>query len=426
VVAITVYRPARFRGTGAPQTMQQPGIFAGCAFVGEWSAWDGRGPIHWNVELEEDLEFDDEKVVPAESASFNPVRERVDVAALARWLRSDWYHGMVVLVGGLEPAEQEEVFHFCRALAAPVLVEATSGLREARGRRAGPEGDRWLDQRTPGRGRRWGEVPSGRYWRNLEAMPDVSVWSVCRNGLPGLARESQVVKGGLERVLPALGEVAEVGDVLDLLSLRSRRAMRLDELLESYPDSEPGLVRLLSQYASLGSGIFLGNSMPIREWNLFAQWRQPCMRVRANRGVNGIDGQLSTWLGWSAASENAWAVVGDLTALYDLAAGGFLSQVEGRGRKLVVINNRGGGIFSRLPRLATMSERAAAWMLNHHAADLAGLATLWGLQHVRIRTADDFDLLPDEHAEPLLVEILPDPGQTESFWQAWDRLGAEP
>jgi len=91
-----------------------------------------------------------------------------------------------------------------------------------------------------------------------------------------------------------------------------------------------------------------------------------------------------------------------------------------------LVNIRVGGILARLPRLATRGERAAAWMLNHHAADLAGLATLWGLQHVRIRTADDFDLLPDEHAEPLLVEILPDPGQTESFWQAWDRLGAEP
>ena len=111
------------------------------------------------------------------------------VADLARWLRHELFRGLAVIVGGLEPAEREEVFHFCQALGAPVVADAASGLREALGRLSLPDGDRLLAWRKPGKILRLGEVPSGRFWRDLEQFPEIAVWSVCRNGLPGLARE---------------------------------------------------------------------------------------------------------------------------------------------------------------------------------------------------------------------------------------------
>jgi 2-succinyl-5-enolpyruvyl-6-hydroxy-3-cyclohexene-1-carboxylate synthase len=452
LIAITADRPAKYRGSGAPQAIEQAGIFGVYAAVAGFDGWDGRQPLHLNVELEEGLEFGDETfagvgergegqagrlsaitgetpVLLSDGAKgagrvalgeFKARWERPDVAALARWLRTDWFRGLVVLVGGLEPDEREAVFHFCQDLGAPVMAEATSGLREALWQLALPDGDRWLKANPPAKVLRLGEVPSGRFWRDLEDLTEISVVSVCRNGLPGLARESQVVRGPVDRVLAALGGVERIGDVLDYLPQRSRRAERIAELLEAFPDSEPGLLRVLSQYASLGGGVFLGNSLPIREWNLFAQWQQPVPSVRANRGANGIDGQLSTWLGWSAEVSESWAVVGDLTALYDLAAGSLLGQVECRGRVLAVVNNGGGRIFDRLPRLAAMSPRAVEWMLNAHRADMAGFAALWGMKHLRVRTADDFDQVTGDEAATVLLELLPDPVQTRRFWAEWD------
>ncbi len=207
----------------------------------------------------------------------------------------------------------------------------------------------------------------------------------------------------------------------DFLLGASSRANRINELLEIYPDSEPALLRTLSHYASVGGGLFLGNSMPIREWNLFAQWTRPVPSVRANRGANGIDGQVSTWLGWSADVSETWAVVGDLTALYDLAAPFVLEQINCQGRVLTVINNGGGKIFERLPRLQTMSPRAAEWMTNPQTADLSGLATLWNMNHIRVRTVDDFDKF-EVGEKTLLLEIVPDTVQTTAFWAAWDRI----
>jgi 2-succinyl-5-enolpyruvyl-6-hydroxy-3-cyclohexene-1-carboxylate synthase len=180
-------------------------------------------------------------------------------------------------------------------------------------------------------------------------------------------------------------------------------------------------VRAVSHYASIGGGVFLGNSLPIREWNLFAQWSRPVPDVRANRGANGIDGQLSTWLGWSAEAADSWALVGDLTALYDLAAPFMMDQLPDQRRVLAVINNGGGGIFRRLPRLEMMSPRAAGCMENTHRADLSGFAALWGMAHLRVRTADDLDAI-ETSGNNLLLEVIPDTRQTAAFWKDWDRL----
>jgi 2-succinyl-5-enolpyruvyl-6-hydroxy-3-cyclohexene-1-carboxylate synthase len=222
-------------------------------------------------------------------------------------------------------------------------------------------------------------------------------------------------------VIQALGPIDLAEDALDYLAGAGSRAVKIDELLEIYPDSEPALLRTLSHYASIGGGLFLGNSMPIREWNFFAQWARPVPSVRANRGVNGIDGQISTWLGWSADISETYAIVGDLTALYDLAGPFVLEQINCHRRVLVVINNGGGKIFERLPRLQSMSPRAVEWMTNPHTADLAGLAAMWGMNHVRIRTVDEFDHF-EAGEKTLLLEIVPDAGQTSDFWAAWDRM----
>ncbi len=416
LVAITADRPAAFRGTGAPQAIEQVGIFGGYAFQGDLTEWNGKGPVHLNPEFEEAFEPGDEDFSKNTLAPFEPQKDRLDVAALARWLREDLFKGIVVMIGGLEPDEQEEVFHFCRDFGAPVVADATSGLREVLHGLTLHDADRILKAHPPGKILRLGEVPSGRFWRDLEHLPDVSVWSICRNGLPGLARESHVTRGPLSRVIPALGEVEPADDALDLLVGASGKAARVEELLESYPDSEPALVRALSQYACIGGGVFLGNSMPVREWNLFAQWARPLPTVRANRGANGIDGQISTWLGWTADIGDTWAVLGDLTALYDPAALFMLDQVNSDGRVLAVINNHGGGIFSRLPRLQSMSPRAAECMINPHHADLAGFAALWGIRHIRIHTIDDFDSF-EPGGKMVLLEILPDPDQTARFWR---------
>lgn len=420
LLALTADRPERFRGTGAPQAITQPGIFGEHAGTGDLSAWHQRAPWHWNIELEEEFQ-PGEWNAPADLQKPRLPLPNFSVAELAHWLREDLFRGLVVMIGDLEPEDQEHVFHFCLDLGAPVAVEATSGLREALVELYLPDPDRMLRQNPPGKILRIGGVPSGRFWRDLEDLPDTEVWNITRTGFPGLARKCSTITSPVGRAIKGLGSVEKAGDALDYFRRTSRRAGEIEDLVEAYPESEPGLLRVLSAYASTGSSLYLGNSLPIREWNLFAQSAKPVTDVRANRGVNGIDGQLSTWLGWTADLEDAWCLVGDLTALYDLAAPAWLGQIERKGRVLVVINNGGGHIFSRLPRLDSMSGRTKELMLNPHEVRLDGWAAMWGMNYLRIQTEEGFDALePGE--TPLVVEIIPDADETASFWKAWDAM----
>lgn len=418
LLLITADRPATFRDSGAPQCIDQNQLFGRYAPMGELAAWTGVQPWHVNIELEETLPAASAWTEPPVLGEWRVPVPRLNVAALSRWLHTGQMQGLVVILGGLEPEEREEVWHFLRELRVPVVAEACSGMREAMSDLHLIDADRLLRDEPPGKILRLGDVPSGRFWRDLENLPQTEVWSICRNGLPGLARESGVVQGEVHRVLQALGQPPRWDDRHEYRRKSLSRAARLDDLLEAFPESEPALVRTISLYASLGQCLFLGNSLPIREWDAFAQWQRAITEVRANRGANGIDGQISTWLGWSAATTQAWCLVGDLTALYDLAAPFMLEQIDSEGRVLVVINNGGGRIFEHLPRMQALSPRAQELMLNPHQTSLAPWAEMWKMRHLLIRRLEDFDQL-EPGPTPLLVEVCPDADQTAEFWKRW-------
>ena len=145
----------------------------------------------------------------------------------------------------------------------------------------------------------------------------------------------------------------------------------------------------------------------------------PTENVRANRGANGIDGQISTFLGASARCARAWALLGDLTALYDSNALAMLPQLDSGTRVLGVVNNGGGGIFRALPGGNKHPEALERLLIQPHARSFKAIAEQWGMRYVCIRTADEFDQLEAlEKDAAILAELVPDPAQTEQVRNA--------
>ena len=133
-----------------------------------------------------------------------------------------------------------------------------------------------------------------------------------------------------------------------------------------------------------GALLFVSSSMPIRDVDAFGG---AGARVLANRGVNGIDGVVSSALGAAAAVGcPATVLLGDLALLHDLA-GVIAAKRLGVPITIVCVDNAGGGIFSFLP-IARHTERFEELFATPQGVDLAQVAALAGLRFHAPTTAD--------------------------------------
>jgi len=188
---------------------------------------------------------------------------------------------------------------------------------------------------------------------------------------------------------------------------------RLERALAAHPGSEPAMVRALAAAMPSEVKVFLGNSLPVREWNLAVPYEDRGHWVWANRGANGIDGNLSTFFGWGADAAESWGIFGDLTTLYDLNAPWILPHLPSAKRRIVVLNNEGGGIFARLPMLNRVPQDFKTFTESRHSLRFQRWAEFWGLAHVEWR-GGPLPALPDT----AVIEVIPDLAETERFWEA--------
>ncbi|PPK69443.1 2-succinyl-5-enolpyruvyl-6-hydroxy-3-cyclohexene-1-carboxylic-acid synthase [Actinokineospora auranticolor] len=139
------------------------------------------------------------------------------------------------------------------------------------------------------------------------------------------------------------------------------------------------------------SVLFLGSSNPVRDVDLVAHHR-PDVVVHANRGVAGIDGNLSTAAGIALGGGTpAYALVGDLTFLHD-ANGLLIGPGEQRpDLTVVVLNDNGGGIFSLLEQGAAEHRGSFERVFGTpHGVDLALLCAAHRVAHTRPKSAAEF------------------------------------
>ena len=166
----------------------------------------------------------------------------------------------------------------------------------------------------------------------------------------------------------------------------------LDRVLAGLPYlSGPALAAAVWAGLPPEAALFVGSSSPVRDLDL-APVRADSPPVYANRGLAGIDGNLSTAAGIALATQRpTTALVGDLTALHDLTG---LLRPESEpvpDLRVVVANDGGGSIFATLepgeptPPLPMAYERLFG---TPHPVDFAALAAGAGVHYTRIVDAD--------------------------------------
>ena len=119
--------------------------------------------------------------------------------------------------------------------------------------------------------------------------------------------------------------------------------------------------------------------MPVRDLEWYGG-RAVGVTVHANRGANGIDGQVSTFLGWCEPAHDNICVVGDLTAIYDLNAPWVVPQLGDVRFRIVVVNNGGGRIFSRVASLRVVDPALRERIIeNVHDVRFEHWAAMWNI-----------------------------------------------
>ena len=152
--------------------------------------------------------------------------------------------------------------------------------------------------------------------------------------------------------------------------------------------------------------VHYANSSAVRLACIYAQHYVWC-----NRGVNGIEGSLSTAAGFSLATHDMTVcVIGDLSFFYDQNA---LWNSNLRGNlRIILLNNRGGGIFRQLPGLSD-SPAADDLVMASHENTAQGICTQNDIGYLSAKNMDEMQigvvtLLTRESERPMLLEVFTD------------------
>lgn len=439
LIVCTADRPLRLRNVGAPQTIDQvglygvsvrherdlpvpgspdapPRLFADAAREAVTASQSPLpGPVHLNLPFDEPL-IEPPAAHPAPAPApipgplpavpaipSAPAQLEAATEALNRSERP-------IIVAGPESGglPAPALAALARALGAPLLADPLSGLR------TGPHDrthvvdayDAFLrDSRTttlaPDCVLRFGAAPTSKALNQfLARAPNVRGATHILCDLPGSFRDPNGVTthrltADARSAAGALREaVAGQRDSAWLAQWRDRdaraRAALSDYALAATEPFEGRAVVELQRALPAGATIFAGNSMPVRDVDAFLAGDAKPLAVASNRGANGIDGVVSSALGHAAAGAGPVALlIGDLSFFHDLN-GLWAAARHGLDLTVLLVNNAGSAIFHYLPQ-AAHRHVFEEWFGTPSDVDFAAAARAYGASHRVLNEWGDLD-----------------------------------
>ncbi len=129
----------------------------------------------------------------------------------------------------------------------------------------------------------------------------------------------------------------------------------------------------------------LGNSLSVRNADIFIPALAQKCAVWCQRGVNGIDGLVAGAIGAISASKGGGvAVLGDISCLHDIGGFGLCRSLPPFDKPcvLLVMNNQGGRIFDQLPAAKTWKGREGDFWTTPHQMNFSAVAAMFDLPYL--------------------------------------------
>lgn len=424
LLVITADRPPELRECASGQTIDQQKYFGGHV---DWyhelavpeprldllrylrqtarQAWRramAGGPVHLNQPFRDPLP-------PVEDASGQPLREGLDEAFFA-WpdepeqvgtlqlrQRATTTRGLIV-AGPAQPADPAtyaaHVLDLSRRLGWPVLADVLSPVRHyaAAASVVVSAYDAILRHATVARDlvprtvlclESWPTSKVLRGWLEQSQAEIVLVSTVIgsRDALHGRTREICAPVTALTADERTPADRAYL-DAWQRAETSVRSVLDAELAGETLGRFEGKAAWLLARHLPPGTTLCVASSMPVRDVEYLWPANDRGVRLAFSRGANGIDGTLSTALGMAHGGAPTVLLTGDLALLHD--TNGLLSAARLNGSlTIVLINNRGGGIFEHLP-VAQFDPPFEEFFATPQSVDFGTLAAAYGVAHEEV------------------------------------------
>ena len=168
--------------------------------------------------------------------------------------------------------------------------------------------------------------------------------------------------------------------------LETAGKQKLGTAIEEPSCFEGRTIRELQQHISDNAQVLIANSMSIRDFDYFWFSGESRAVLYGNRGVNGIDGTISTALGLAVNGRPTYLVTGDLSLFHDLN-GLAVAKTHNLNLTIILHNNDGGGIFEYLPQKGT--KHFDYLFSTSQGLDYSGAAKLYGCSYIKISSPDE-------------------------------------
>lgn len=185
----------------------------------------------------------------------------------------------------------------------------------------------------------------------------------------------------------------------------------------------------LLQQIEAGQTLHIANSMPVR-YVSFLISRASQLKLYANRGTSGIDGSTSTAAGASMVSnQSVYLITGDLSFFYDI--NGLWNPYLKPNFKIIVLNNRGGGIFRLIEGPSDLPERETYFTATGHVnrQRCKWMAEAFGCAYFEAAQKGDLnEVWPrfrQEDKKPAILELQFEPDATVAFYKQFKALKIE-
>lgn len=371
VIILSADRPAHLRHSGAPQTINQVGIFGQnvdqCIDLDFYSsildksklddladticqaAIVGNKPIHINLQFDKPLEPQRTRSV-AIGTRQKPQPTSRENSHLPGLKGEKW-----VLVGGPLPPLQTSAARGLLKLLEPKIpcfVEPSTNAGRGNLRNWEPllRMGQLPEELCPDGIIRLGRYPSSKalqlFLERNSTLPCLHFTADDAPDDPQFMENRQSIDLKQESVIPEVDTFLSVST--KFLEVWKNTLNGLSSAPESSTLTDGDVHRYLSRYGNSAT-FMVSNSFPVRDMCTFGLYPETLI---CNRGASGIDGITSTAIGIADNSKlPVILLTGDLAFLHDASA--LLAHLELREKqrclKIVIIDNGGGGIFSMLP-----------------------------------------------------------------------------